>query len=426
MKNQLYNYKFWLLFLTFLSIYAIIGIDLNLLPLFPSTLSKEFITKFNSVITSISYSILSAYIFYWFTYTLPRKINIYRSKKILSKKIHWLLYELFIMINQILHTYDIKKNIAKIEAKDLIHLDGNEVNNFIGYYHVGEYWKKDGPKAKNFTGFGDIKFTFPETINATLNKLPDYINDIRKTNPNFYIDENLTEILASIETNNIIKWYGKKDVNLFCYSGSYKELYSLIVEYRKLTKLKYHKLFRDSYHKIHFYSEEEIRYIPYRQNDFRIKLQPKLLKAKSLRPCLVYNPQYDDARAIISTLNEGGILTNGILEKQFLLSQYIDEISPPIQSDCIIIIGEKISSKKIRRFAKENSNTKIIIWLKANFFYSSKKMIEDSIENHHKLYQFYYRKPLSILGLSMGKKYPTKNIIDIISFNISEIMRNSK
>lgn len=424
MRRILYNYQVWLSILIIVSIWIILSVDLEILPLIPSNFSKDFTIRINQVFTALSYSVTAAFIFYWFTYILPRKILIYRSKKILAQQVHWFLYELFVLINQILNAYDIKKRIEEIEEKDLMHIDGNISKTFDGYYRTSEHWKKNRKKGKQFTGFGDMKFTFPEIAINELNKIPDLIFKIRNSNPNFHADETFAEILSSLETNKLIEWYAIKKYDIFRLEGSSKELYSMIVDYNRLLSLNYHKLFRNSYQKIHFYSEEEIKAIPEKRNQFQARIAPKVNASRSLIPCIVYSSKYSDSRAIISELNKGGFVTSQGLQKEFLLSEYQDGIKPPSQSKCIVIIGHDIPKKQIKEFIKSNKSEKIIIWLNSNFIYSSPKFETSEKLTEFRLYKLFYRRPFSILKFCFGRKYPTKEIISVIRYNVVEIMRN--
>src|SRR5690606_35699735 len=103
MKSHLLNSRLWLCILIFASIWVILSADLDILPLISCDFTEEFIFKLNKSLVNIAYSIIAAFIFYIFTSTLPRKIKIYRSKRVVSKQIHQLLfYELFILIKLIL------------------------------------------------------------------------------------------------------------------------------------------------------------------------------------------------------------------------------------------------------------------------------------------------------------------------------------
>jgi hypothetical protein len=424
MKKSLSNFQVWLSILILISIWIILSVDLDVLPLIPSNFSKDFVIKLNQVFTALSYSILAAFIFYWFTYIFPRKLLIYRSKKILAQQVHWLLYELFVLINQILNAYDIKKRIEEIEEKDLLHIDGNISKTFDGYYSTSEHWKKIRKNGKQFTGLGDMNFTFPEIVINKLNKIPELILKIRNSNPNFHTDETFAEILSSIETNKIIEWYANKKYDIFQLEGSSRELHSMIVDYNRLLGLKYHRLFRNSYQTIHFYSEEEIKAIPEKRNQFHTKLASKVNSSRSLNPCIVYSSKYSDSRAIISELNKGGFLTTQGLQKKFLLSEFADKITPPNESRCLVIIGHDIPQKQIKEYIKKNKSKKIIIWLKSNFIYSTRKIEINENLTDFGLYKLFYRRPFSILKFCFGRNYPTKEIISILRFNVVEIMRN--
>ena len=59
---------------------------------------------------------------------------------------------------------------------------------------------------------------------------------MRKSNPNYSVDEHFAEILSSIETNKIIELYADKKQHLFLYSDSSKYLYELLTNYKNLLR----------------------------------------------------------------------------------------------------------------------------------------------------------------------------------------------
>lgn len=173
------SYKTWLFLLVFMSIYIILGLELNYFPLIPFFLPQNEIAKINKICLAIAYNTLAAYIFFYFSVVLPRKVLIHRSKNIIGRQVHWLLYELFVLINQILYSYDIKKDVDDVEEKNLLHINGNVRATFSGYYSTSEHWRTIGKKGKNFTGFGNMPFTFPDSVIASLKKIPVSIEQIR-------------------------------------------------------------------------------------------------------------------------------------------------------------------------------------------------------------------------------------------------------
>jgi hypothetical protein len=424
-KMKLSNYQIWLVILISISIWNVMSVGLEILPLIPSYFSAEFATKLNQVFITLSYSILAAYIFYLVTSFLPRKILIYRSKKILGRQVNWFLYELFVIINQILHAFQIENSIEKIEEKDLLHLDGNISPTFKGYYRTLEYWNTIKNKGKQFSGFGNMPFEFPTDIQKKLAEIPESINKIRQSNPNFHVDETFAEILASIETSKIIEWYSKGKNDIFRFAGTSREMFLFIKDYQRLLHLNYHKPYRNSYHKIHFYSDNEIKNISKSNDQFHSWIVPKQQAERSLKPCIVYSSKYPDSKPIISMLNNGINSTNG-LYKKFILSEFTDKITPPIESKCIVIIGQEIPENQIKEYIKTHKKEKVIIWLKSNFVINSPKIQTQNGITNFGLYKLFYRKPLKIWLIQFARKYPTMEIISVISYNVTEIMRNFK
>lgn len=417
MRKILINYKTWLLIIVFSSIYLIIGVDLEYVPLIPSTLSLDEINRLNSVFLAMSYSILAAYIFFFFSIVLPRIILIERSKKILGQQVHWLLYELFVTINQILHAYDIDNLIEEIEEKDLLHINGNIRMKYSSYYSTSEHWRTFGKKGKKFTGFGNMSFTFPDSMIVSLNKIPDLIDQIRKSNPNFHVDEYFSEILSSIETNKLIDWYGIKKNNVFLFANTSEEIYSLIIDYKRLKKVKYHLRFRNSYSTLHFYTEQEIENINPKNAEFIARLAPIRKRIDSLNPCIIFNPVYKDSRAFKSILRIRNIHSFDYKKNRTLVHP---------NNKCVIILPVGIPNKLIKNYIKENKSEKLIILLKPNFILTTKSDKFEKIDVNSGLYKLYYRIPIKLFNITLFRDYPTKTTLNNINKNIYNLTKNHK
>ena len=406
------NYKIWLYLVVVTSIWLILAIDLELLPLLSTRIPLDFIDKINKFALALSYSILSAYIFFFFSLVLPRIISIQKSKQILSQQVFNLLNELFVLLNQILFSYDIKKEIDQIEEKDLICLNGNLRERYKGYYSTSEHWNKLSKKGKKFTGFGDMPFEFPDSITGKLKSLSDKISRIRLANPNFHVDEKFSEVLSSIETNKIIEWYGVNNVELFKYANSSSELYSMILDYRRLKKLKYHLKFRNSYNKIHFYSKEEIENIGNKQNELKNRLAPLYRKFSFLKPCIVFNEEFQESRPIISALR---------IKNTY---KYNTNNQPFLESKCIIIIEDKIPKVEIKNFTNKSIPDKLIIRLKSSLLFTTKPDKFKKVITRDGLYTIYYRKSYKLLGFILFRKFPSKSTLNCLDRNIHNIMSN--
>jgi len=396
--------------------------DLLLIVIFTISIFIAIQTQENkSIVFEIAIGIVVSYIFYVFIEIIPRMLRIHRSKKILAFQVHWLLYELFVLINQILFAFDIEMPINKVQEKDLLHIDGDMTKVFDGVYETSEHYNQFWKKGKQISGFSDMRFKFPDEIVSNLAKLTESIDNIRKSNPNFYVDDKFAEILSSIETNKLIEWYVNKKHKIFQFGGTCMQLYSLVNDYNRLTKLNYHKLYHDSYQRIHFYTQQEILNIPKEMNQFYAEVAAKINRTISLIPCIIYNPKYSDSRALITELDQKIVSSKG-MQKRFFLYVYDNEISPPLSSKCVVIIGAQIPKKQIKEYIKNNKDNKVIILLKSNGLFTSNKFKDKTTRIG--LHIIHYRKPLRLFGILFFRKHPTRNEIGYARFNVFQIMGN--
>lgn len=420
---KVFNYKVILNILVVASLWTIAGVEFEITPLIPTIFSIEFVEKINRSLLLLAYSFLAAYIFYIVTTVLPRKVLIYRSKKILAQQVHTLLYEMFVMINQILYMFDIKKNIVDVEERDLLCINGDTTKTHKGFYGTKEYWNVWGKKGKQFTGLGSMEFDYPENIYKVLSKIPVSIQKIRASNPNFYVDEEFAEILASIETSKIIELYAEKKNPLFLFAHSSRDLYEFILDYKRLLKKGYDKVYRNTYHEIHIYTPEENAMVPINRQKWRNIGAPRLNKIISLSPYIVYNNLSDNAKSIVAEMNSGLIISGNTQRKQYSLSSTKDEIYVDDNCKCIIIIDELLSKKTIKKFISTNTE-KIIILVKPNIIYATKAEYFKNKVVTKGVYVICYRTSLSLLGLKINTKYPTIQMTRNISSNVNDIMEN--
>lgn len=419
---RFFNYRVILYILVIVSFWVIASVELEVVPLIPTFFSIEFVEKMNRILLSIAFSFLAAYIFYVVTTVLPRKMLIYRSKKILAQQVHTLLYEMFVIINQILYVFDIKKDILEVQERDLLCINGDTTKTHSGFYDTREYWNVWGKKGQQFTGLGSIEFEYPENIHKALSKIPKSIQKIRTANPNFHIDEEFAEILSSIETSKVIELYSDKKNSLFLFAHSSRDLYNFIFDYKRLLKKGYSKIHRNSYHEIHIYTPKENAMVPIcRQELLHIGAQ-RIHKIISLSPCIVYNKLSDNAKNIISEMNSGFILNGNTKRKQYLLLSTRDKINVD-DNKCIIIIDELLSKKEVKEFTKMNTK-KVIILVKPSVFFTTKSGRFQKKVITNGVYTIRYRSYFSLFGRKYNTKYPTTQMIQTISSNINDVMKN--
>jgi len=419
---RIFNYRIILYIFVVASFWIIASVELEVAPLIPTFFSIELVEKINRVLSSIAFSFLAAYIFYVITTVLPRKMLIYRSKKILAQQVYTLLYEMFVMISQILYVFDIKKEILDIKEKDLFRINGDTTKKHEGFYGTQEYWNRWTKKRKKIPGLGSMEFKYPENIYKALSKIPKSIEKIRASNPNFYIDEEFAEILSSIETSKVIELYSDKKNPLFLFANSSKHLYNFILDYKRLLKKGYGKVYRNSYHKIHIYTPEENAMVPIRRKELLSIGAPRLRKIISLSPCIVYNDLSDNAKNIISQMNRGNILLGHTIRKQYLLFQTRDKINVD-KNRCIVILDDLLPKNEVKKFINTNAE-KVIILIKPSILYATKSGSFKKKVITNGVYIIYYRTDFSLLRFKFNAKYPTTQMMQAIESNVNDIMEN--
>lgn len=418
-----FNYRIILYSLVAISLWGICSIELEIVPKIPSSFSVEFTEKINHIFLSLSYSILSAYIFYEATSELPRKVQIHRSKKILGQYVYNLISDLFVMINQILYVFDIKKDILDVKEKDLAPINSEISKKYNGYYGIFDYKNTLFGKGKYLTGINGIKFTFPDSIYETLNKIPVLIQKMRKSNPNYSVDEHFAEILSSIETNKIIELYADKKQHLFLYSDSSKYLYELLTNYKNLLKTGYCKTYRNCFQQIRFFTQEEKDNIQIKRDELRTIVNQRFMPIYMLSPCILYDNNCNISKSIVATLNNGLIIdrNSNTIGKQYKTQPITDN---EIDDECkciILVINWQISAQIINNIIDSNKG-KLIIIVKPSIYHTSKPKY---FKKQNGAYIVFYRSEFSFLRLKFNSQYPSSKTMGIICSNIDAILKDS-
>lgn len=416
MKNLIYKIIFWLVL--FISSYAVLGIELNLLPLMPSHFSEVIVEKINRALLSLAYSIIAAYIFYFVTVVVPLWIQIGKSKRILSHEVYFFLEDLYILINQILYVYKIDKNIDDLEEKDLLCINGTVKNRIEGGYDIDTYWNSIWNKGKKCTGLGNMSFVYPDDILKKLSEIPKKIEKIRQVNPNFFVDMEFAQLLSFIETNKL-RYYYKPVEELkpnmpvpFLYADSAEELFKLVIGYRLLNKIGYHKYFRNTYNIIEFYTKEELNKKRGDSSKYWDEhIAPILEKENSFHPLIIMN----------SNIRDSVIIAN---ELGYECLEYDKWNNVQEFNKCVIIITNGIPSKVVNQFCRTNSGKRIIILLNPSlFFSSSNKKYYEGMQTSYKTYSIYYRSSKKIGFMELNKKYPMFRTLQTMKAMIIYIIR---
>lgn len=415
-KNLIYKILFWLVL--FISSYTVLGIELNLLPLIPSHFSEAIVEKINRAILSLAYSIIAAYIFYFVTVVVPLRIQINKSKRILSYEVYCFIEDLYILINQILYVYKIDRTIDDLEEKDLLCINGTIKKRIEVGYDIRTYWNSIWRKGKKCTGLGNMSFIYPDDILKKLSEIPKRIEKIRLSNPNFFVDIEFAQLLSFIETNKL-RYYYKPIEELkpnmpvpFLYADSAKELYRLVTGYRLLNKMGYHKYFRNTYNIIELYTKEELNR---RRNDssksWDEHIVPILKKEDSFNPLVIMN----------SKIRNSVIIANE-LGYQCLEYEKLNNVQE--SNKCVIIITDGIPFKVINQFCITNKGKRIIILLNPSlFFSSSNKKYYEGMQTSYEKYSIYYRSSKKIGPMELNKKYPMHSTLQTIKAMIIYIIR---
>lgn len=403
------NYKFWILLIFGLSLYIIISIELGYLPLIPSFIPEDT-EKFNRIFLSIGYSLFAAVVFYYFSVVFPRQIQIRRNKQISGKEVRNLLYELFVLIKQILFVFEIEKDLKEIDERDLLSLNGNSTKEYIGYYRTETFYNTLWEKRKKLKGLSEVSFEFPESVIFSLSIIPKTIKQIRESNPNFYIDPQFSEILSSIETNNLIKWYANKEYSFLLFQDSSEAFYSLIQDYIRLKKLGYQQL--KVYFEIYFYNDAEKKEIKGKNKikDFLTERINMETKKEILQPLLIFNSENENFEVFKhqSTIDSIKIVDYKKVTDYDSLNR------------CIIIFSEGIPKIKMKEFIKGYRNRELLIIIQPSLFFSSKSKKFNGVSIKRGIYFIQYKSSY----LLFNKKRPNKSDSAQINNIIYEILKN--
>ncbi len=403
----------YLILILLLTIWMILWIEFRIIPLIPSIFEKPYVEKINNVILILSYSIIAAYIFYYFTSIVPRKLEIKRSKILLYKIVKFsLLNDLRLIISFILDVYDVNLKISEVEEKHLLHIDGNIKENYIRYYTSS----KDGVRpvpTKDIHHFNAIKLKFPDVIIKKLETLPKVVDSIKKTNPNYHNDEVFSAAITSIETNKLIEWYCKKDIKLFTFATSAEQIFQLIVNYRTLVRLNYQRNKNNKeyiYH--HFYSSDEVDTSPYTLEKHSEKLEPTFKKLDYLNPIFIFNPKNYEARAINSVINKGGYYSvkRGTRPPftKLIWQEGIDISSTIIKTKFIVIVVSGISKKATKKIVAKFKDQAFVLLIYPSIFTSKNNHLNKKESIEKGVYKIKYKSSHKLFGNS---KYPTKDEI---------------
>lgn len=392
----------------------ILWIEFRIIPLIPSTFGKLYTDKINNIVLILSYSLIAAYIFFYFTSILPRNLEIKRSKILLSKIVKFsLLNDLRLIISFILDAYDIKLRIDEVEEKHLLHIDGNVKEPYKRYYTSTKDGVRPIPSNGNKDDFNTIELTFPDVIIKKLGTLPKVVDSIKKTNPNYHSDEVFAAAITSIETNKLIDWYYVKKNKLFTFRLSAEQIFQLIVDYRTLLSLNYQKNKTNKeyiYH--HFYSNNEVDTIPYTLKKHSKKLEPTFEKLDSLKPIFIFNPSDYDARAINSVINIGSYysvergnistFTKIMWQKQMNIPAINEE------TKFIVIVVSGIDRRVIKTVVSSFKDKALVLLLSPSLFSSKNNHLKNKTFTEKGVFKVKYKSSFKFIGNS---KNPTKDEI---------------
>lgn len=409
-----------------LTIWMILWIEFQIIPLIPSIFEKPHVDKINNIILILSYSIIAAYIFYYFTSIVPRNLEIKRSKTLLYKTVKFsLLNDLRLIISFILDVYDVKLKIAEVEEKHLLHIDGNIKEHYKRYYTSTKDEVRPIPTQENKDDFNTIELTFPDVIIKKLGTLPKVIDSIKKTNPNYHNDEVFGAAITSIETNELIEWYFKKNNKLFIFASSAEQIFQLILDYRTLLRLNYQNNKNNKeyiYH--HFYSNNEVDTTPYTLEKHSEKLEPTFKKLDYLNPIFIFNPINYEARAINSVINKGGYysIKRGTRPPftKVIWHEDIDTTAFYGKTKIIVIVVSGINRKSTKKIVAKFKDQALVLLLYPSIFTNKNNHLNKKKSIEKGVYKIKYKSSPKIIGTS---KYPTKDEIIKIKKLLHKILK---
>ncbi|HCY81661.1 MAG TPA: hypothetical protein DHV22_08685 [Xanthomarina gelatinilytica] len=421
------NIKKYLIIILVLTIWMILWIEFRIIPLIPSILGELYIDKINNIILILSYSIIAAYIFYYFTSILPRNLEIKRSKILLFKIVKFsLLNDLRLIISCILDAYNIDLKIDEVEEKHLLHIDGNIKEPHIRYWKSSKDSIRPKPPGGKIDGFRASGLKFPDAIIKKLGTLPKVVNSIKKTNPNYHYDEIFAASISSIETNKLIEWYYEKDNKLFTFQGSAEQIFQLIVDYRTLVKLNYQNNKNNKeylYH--HFYSNTEVDTTPYTITTHSKEIEPIFEKLDALNPKFLFNPLDYDARAIDSVINSGGYYSvdrgSRSTFTKIRWQKETDYTTILKETKFIVIVLSGIDKKSINKIVGRFKNKAQVLLISPSLLSNKNNHLKNKRFTENGIFKIRYKSSFKFFGNS---KNPTKDeIIKVkkIIYNILEL-----
>lgn len=187
------NWKIILIILTLISIFIVLQIGLEIIPLFDSKMEQNRIEKINNVLLSLSLSYIAGIILYLLINFFPERRKRISNLSMIQKRLDNLLNESFIFI-----AYLSKKNYAsddilslKLENFSNIHFLTNNKMNFRYFIE----------KDSNFTG----EFTEITYFKMIKDKSIKTIDDFYRIPSSIYMNNELIELLSELRDCDIFQ-----------------------------------------------------------------------------------------------------------------------------------------------------------------------------------------------------------------------------
>lgn len=398
-----------------LSLLCLIGtVKLSSLPLLPLFSEDSFwytsatVRESFSLLYDLFVGFLLSAVFYFIVEALPEMLKLYRGKKLICNDMNILLENMEQIISVTMAVFQI--NAGEVYLKDLECLNGNiahsneEISYTTSIYYVKSSKRKTGVKSGA---------EFDSIIKSCIATIETRLQSIMRYSSFWASDVRFLEIITCIEVCEFISLYRKREddsIPCFLYANAGKHFLDFYHLYGKLCKFKIHTEFSKT---VIDTPEEAASYKRKRESGemlhnfvaFQQKRRDAYANEKPV--ILSQNPIKD--KSIIA------IIQKDILESCVYNWNEIDP-SCLIDSKLLIVLDKNIKLNSI----DFKSSPKI--------FYFTGRITPIRLTRHcnnaNNIEEVFYRKTISMLGISLFAEHPTLTDIHNLTSAVNEYVRD--